>query len=608
MPDLQRDQEFVQMFYDEAQIASQLNHPNVVQIYELGELDDSLFISMELLRGVNLRDLLARLHHDNRKIPIEIACRIFCGALEGLGYAHNFRDESGQAMNIIHRDVSPQNIIVTYDGIVKLVDFGVAKAEGKLHQTRAGLVKGKFAYMSPEQVNGGTLDGRSDLFALTEVFYELLLHRHPFFAENDMDVLRLIIDSNPPHPTAVDQSFPAGLADILVKAMKKQPEHRYPDAQSFQKALEQFMIESRNPATTMTVGQFVRDLFSDRMALEQKARERNDQEMLVDAMTVGRAERWEMTGSALVGSSQMMAFGHDDDDEEEDGYTLRGDPDPNMGESNTEETEITLAGIDAPVSEIYPIVHDNPPPVEMGEAMVDNEDPAEAPTMMGEFSVEDINNLRQKIAGDKPPEVPQQLPAGVSVEPITSEKASPIISRSGRAAQDPASESLQNQSTAQGKPLTPGLGRRAPKASEVKTAKPQFLGIKAEPSSSTPPRPKPKLRSKNQLEIWFFVLGLGALIGALVYAGILIFTTNSTIHLVIRSEPAGAEIWLDGFNTGYKTPKEIPNLSAETPHRIELKREGYKTYVRQIKAEPENRGEPYVINKLLDPFQAPKPK
>ena len=126
MPELQSDQEFVQMFYDEANIASQLRHPNVVQIYELGELDGSLFISMELLRGVNLRDLLARLHGRNSDLPMPLAVRIACSALDALDYAHAFSDRTGRRLNVVHHDVSPQNVIVTYDGTVKLVDFGVA--------------------------------------------------------------------------------------------------------------------------------------------------------------------------------------------------------------------------------------------------------------------------------------------------------------------------------------------------------------------------------------------------------------------------------------------------------------------------------------------------
>src|SRR5688572_11833283 len=290
MPELQNDHEFVQMFYDEANIASQLSHPNIVQIFELGELDGSLFIAMELLRGVNLRDLLARLHARGEELPIPLAIRICCHALSGLEYAHNFADKHGRRLNVVHRDVSPQNIIVTYDGVAKLVDFGVAKAEGRLHQTRAGLIKGKFAYMSPEQVSGGAVDGRSDLFALAEVFYELLLQRHPFYAQSDMEVLRAILDKDPPHPCSIDGKFPAALGEIFVKAMRKAPGDRYQSAAAMQDAMEGFLQESRTPASTSMLARFVKELFSDRIEAERTAREARDDDALIDSLTVGHAD------------------------------------------------------------------------------------------------------------------------------------------------------------------------------------------------------------------------------------------------------------------------------------------------------------------------------
>lgn len=290
MPELQTDQEFVQMFYDEARIASQMRHPNIVQIYELGELDGSLFISMELLRGVNLRDLLARVHNRDEQVPVPIAIRIACGAAEALSYAHRFTDAGGRLLNVVHRDVSPQNIILTYDGTVKLVDFGVAKAEGRIHQTRAGLIKGKFAYMSPEQISGQKIDGRSDLFALAEVFYELLLKRHPFYAATDMEVLRSILDVDPPHPLSLDSGFPAELATILVRGLQKNPGDRFPNAAAMHDALEAFLQAQRTPATTIMLGRYVRELFSDRVETEQRAREIGDEALLTESMTAGAAE------------------------------------------------------------------------------------------------------------------------------------------------------------------------------------------------------------------------------------------------------------------------------------------------------------------------------
>ena len=606
LPELQQDHEFVQMFHDEAQIASQLNHPNVVQIFELGELDESLFISMELLRGVNLRDLLARLHHDNQKIPTEIACRIFCGALEGLGYAHNFSDQNNRPLNIIHRDVSPQNIIVTYEGTVKVVDFGVAKAEGKLHQTRAGLVKGKFAYMSPEQVQGHGLDGRSDIFALSEIFYELLLHRHPFFAESDMDVLRLILEGRPPHPNALDQSFSPELADIILKAMKREPDDRYDNAQDFLLAIEQFLVNSRKPATTMSVGRFVRELFSDRMALEQKARKRNDEELLVKAMTVGRAERWEMTGTARPTPESEEEPGFADKNFEDNESTLLGVDTSVDEEDYTEETEITQAAVENPLQGLDPRIQSvSEGSNSMGNAKVEvNEDPAEAPTMMGMFTEEELEQLRE--APLLQPQIDQvdatSENLSVKVEPASKNQTGPVISRSSRQPSDPAVQRPSKHNLNIGRKVAaeesrPQVKKQAPASIAATTPL-----AKTHPQRQDEAERSRQKRSKDQLGMWLFALGLGALIGALVYAGILIFTSTSTIHLVIRSEPSGAQIWLDGYNTGFTTPHEIPNVASDKAHRLELKHQGHKTYVRKIESAPENNGEPYVINKVLEPI------
>gem|GEM_PF-2399456 len=605
LPELQSDHEFVQMFHDEARIASQLHHPNVVQIFELGELDNSLFISMEHLRGVNLRDLLARLHHDNRQLPIELACRICCGALRGLGYGHEFTDENGRRQNIIHRDVSPQNIIVTYDGIVKMVDFGVAKAEGKLHQTRAGLVKGKFAYMSPEQVHGRGLDGRSDTFALAEVVYELLLHRHPFFAQSDMEVLNLILNSDPPHPSSLDQSFPPQLADILLKALRKDPERRFADASEFESAIEQFLIANRTPATDVSLARFVRELFNDRMSLEQKAREIGDEDMLVKAMIVGRAERWEITGTALP---QQVSV-----------------PDPYIStdyvdEDPTNDQFLPRELVDPSVS---PIVAAEPvdPFIDDREFAQEPEDPSEARTMMGTFSDSELAELRgagqslQNVVVSSLDEEPTRESEVDDNDPTLfgtrreelKQKESPAATKPTAKA---SSDRAQNRERGDARPIKLDIGRPveslpSPPASAPPPPKPKA------PIDTPPPNKRAssvKAQRKDQLGIWLFVFGLGALIGALVYAGILIYGNSSTLHLVIRSEPKGAEIWLDGFDTGLTTPGEMSDISADKSTRIELKRSGYKTYVRIIEPDPDNRGEPYVINKILEPQAAKRLK
>jgi serine/threonine protein kinase len=286
MPDLQADQEFVQMFYDEARIASQMSHPNIVQIYELGELDGSMFIAMELIRGVNLKELYERADIEKKPLPIALSLRIAVGALDALAYAHSFRDEAGNPQNIVHRDVSPQNILVTYQGEVKLVDFGVAKAENRVHQTRQGLIKGKFAYMAPEQITGEKIDARSDLFALAEVLYQFMLHRHPFYAESDAAVLQAVIESRATPPTTLDPRFPPVLSAIVMRALQRKPENRFPDAAAMKEAIEAYMLDRARPPTAETLGRYVRELFADRLQLEEEARSEDDDDLLVEALRV----------------------------------------------------------------------------------------------------------------------------------------------------------------------------------------------------------------------------------------------------------------------------------------------------------------------------------
>ncbi|MFO0727632.1 MAG: serine/threonine-protein kinase [Myxococcota bacterium] len=543
LPELQSDQEFVQMFHDEARIASQLNHPNIVQIYELGELDGSLFIAMELIRGVNLRDLLARLHTANKQLPIPMAVRIACEALEGLNYAHGFVDGRGKRLNVVHRDVSPQNMIITYEGSVKLVDFGVAKAEGKLHQTRAGLVKGKFAYMSPEQITGSPVDGRSDLFALAEVFYELLVRRHPFYASTDMDVLRSILDADPPHPSAIAADFPRGLGDIFMRALKKKPGDRYPDAAAMQESLEHFLLDQRTPATTIMLGRFVRELFGDRMAVEQKARERADDDLLIEAMTAGRAEYIKSLGKGAI--PRPSSSGAEPAEEPtEGGRRPRRDPAVLQNDTTGGRIRNEVRGLFDADSE--------PTAATTGDLDSRLDDAAEMPTLMGAFSKQQLEEIRGHAEATRKKNVDD-----VAVVPAD-RKMPPVITR---APVDPADTTGERAAPMD---LTP-VGPPAPAPVTARSATTM---------SSHQPPVDPGKRS-DRLGIFFFVAGLGALVGAIIYAFILLGPSRATVALKLVTKPEGAAIILDGHDTGARTPVTIPAVAADRPHEVELRLDGF---------------------------------
>lgn len=262
---LAEDDEFVSMFLDEARIAAKLSHPNIVQIYDLGKADDTHYIAMEYVSGRNVQHLMTKQAAHGGFIPIEHACRIVAGVCEGLHYAHSRKDFDGKPLNIVHRDISPQNILVSFAGGVKVVDFGIAKASTQLAHTRDGVLKGKYAYMSPEQVRGQPIDHRSDLFALGLVFYELLTGRRAFEREDSLKTLKAIVQEKPVNPRELNPDIPAEVVSLLSRALAKSPDRRYANAQDFQIAIEDYLETSPRKSNTVRLSRYMNEVFEDEL-------------------------------------------------------------------------------------------------------------------------------------------------------------------------------------------------------------------------------------------------------------------------------------------------------------------------------------------------------
>ena len=263
------DEEFINMFRDEARIVAKLTHPNIVQIYDLGKSDDTYFIAMEYIPGRNLSSVAKKARALNEKLPPAYIARCVAQACEGLHYAHTRSDMNGRPLKIVHRDVSPQNIIVSFEGTVKLVDFGIAKAATKIAHTRAGVLKGKYAYMSPEQIRGEEVDARSDLFAGGIVLYELLCGRRPFEKENSIQTLKSIVQERHRDCRELNADIPDALAAIIDKALEKDRNRRYQDAQELQIALEDFVIGGEERVNNLTIKTWVTGLFEEELSQEQ---------------------------------------------------------------------------------------------------------------------------------------------------------------------------------------------------------------------------------------------------------------------------------------------------------------------------------------------------
>jgi serine/threonine protein kinase len=272
LPNLAEDEEFVRMFLDEARIAARLNHPNIAQIFDLGEADGSYYIAMEYVPGKDLR----RVYQDSVKaqsvLPVPLTLRILVESAKALDYAHHATDEQGQPLAIVHRDVSPQNILVTYQGGIKVVDFGIAKAADQATHTRSGVLKGKYSYMSPEQAAGDPVDKRTDVFALGIVGYELSTGFRLFKRDNEVLTLQAVRDCKVPLPSSVNSDVPRGLDAILMKALARRPDARFATAGQLAFALEEFLLQGQYPASSTHLAEFMRELYPEQRSEESGIR------------------------------------------------------------------------------------------------------------------------------------------------------------------------------------------------------------------------------------------------------------------------------------------------------------------------------------------------
>jgi serine/threonine protein kinase len=266
LPHLAEDEHFVTMFRDEADLAAKLVHKNVCHVQSFGQYGGTWFIAMEYLHGVPLSRMMTKLSKAGKMLDYRVVAGIICQACEGLHAAHEAKNADGSPMGVVHRDVSPPNIMVTADGTVKLLDFGIAKARGANSRTRTGTVKGKNAYMSPEQILGKALDRRSDVFALAVVMYEMLAIKRLFHRDSDFLTFKAITEEPIPDILERRPDLPPGMRAALTQAMARDPNGRFESAQSFGNALRASVATLGGPATQQDLARLLFTDFGDEMA------------------------------------------------------------------------------------------------------------------------------------------------------------------------------------------------------------------------------------------------------------------------------------------------------------------------------------------------------
>jgi serine/threonine protein kinase len=260
-PERDDDPRWITMFLDEARLAAQLQHPNVAQVYDLGQIGDAYFYTMEYVHGEDVLDILSRTVALGKKVPLSIALAIIAGAVQGLSYAHDRVGVDGQPLGIVHRDISPANLMVSYDGTVKVLDFGVAKARSRETKTEAGTLMGKVAYLSPEQCNTNNIDQRSDLFSLGVVLYEMVTHVRPFKRQSDYETLSAIVRFDPPPPSAVVPGLAPEIDELLMKSLAKDPNERYQNAHEMLEAIEKAADAVKASLAPRDLKKFMRELY-----------------------------------------------------------------------------------------------------------------------------------------------------------------------------------------------------------------------------------------------------------------------------------------------------------------------------------------------------------
>ena len=594
LPTMAEDDDFIEMFIDEAKIAGQLTHANIVPIFELGKIGESHYIAMEYVWGKDLLQIMNRFRRLRKRMPAAMVAWIATKMCESLDYAHNKRDRRGQPMNIIHRDVSPQNILVSYEGEVKIIDFGIAKAASRTTKTQAGVLKGKFGYMSPEQVRGLPIDLRSDIFAVGTCMYEALTSERLFLGESDFSTLEKVRNASVA-PVMEVAEVPGELNEVVMRALKRDPGDRFQSAAELQEALQHYLAKQRPPFGTSKLASWLKTAFSAEMTRE-KAK-------LDSFANVGRP-------SVLAGPRRLPGAGAGTDDRP--GVTRRPPPRPSgpgapppmprpVGHSGTDELSANdlepheFDDLDGEATAI------SASPFEEAMGQGGGGEINEEPTQIF-FSSDDLEELHPSeppLGGVPAPHGTPSARPGVMQATFRPGAAQAVAARpsvpGAPAAMPPPARSLHNvaRPPTGSQPLDPVAmipghaqslpPERTPVVQGQRHLPTMEMGSVSRQQETGPGQRAPAARGSGRT-ITFALLGSAAMLALGIAGAVIVFGVDDVGTVEIRTTPSvGAAVIIDGAARG-SAPLRIERIPSGE-RTIEIRAEGYETATRTVRVQ-----------------------
>jgi serine/threonine protein kinase len=576
-PTYSEDEQFITMLVEEAKLSVLLNHNNVVQTFDLGCTEDTYFIAMELVEGADCYRMLKALRQRKALLPLDICAYIVSAVCSALDYAHRKRDSGGNPLRIVHRDVSPQNVLVSFSGDVKLADFGIAKAALRTQDTQVGIIKGKYYYMSPEQAWGDPMDHRSDIFSAGVVLHELLTGEMLYQADNLPELLDRVRKAELRPPSAFRRDVPAELDAITMKALARRAEDRYESAHDLGQALTQFLYQHQPSFTTARVARLMSQLFAEEYAAATGAPPPSQEKLL--AADPGRRDS----------VTAKMTVGEYEPDAKSVIFDLRRTRDdlPTLGRASSSDDRPTNPNAIRVTARPPRYTSKQAPPVLATPRPGEDED---APTMMLDRAGLALADLAAGLEspsahgddfGDDENTVVEDIGIGAQLQDLLAAEARPANSPSGRGSPSvKLSASLAEDADVYLHPddMTPPGPSSIPKAPRV----PREAAAMLTPmTSSVTPRPS----GSRVLEALRWTV-IAALVGLVTYLVIAKAIKPEPVPVVrIDSVPRGAELWLDGQRLPDPTPARIEGLVVGTDHALEVRLAGHEPWTTHLRVQ-----------------------